>query len=140
MKAYVCEYCSKEFVIKGDLNKHTRSHTGDTPYHCKDCEKQFSDISSLYRHTAEKHRSANLFLCSICKQQFLKKLSALSHLKKCHSDMIVSTNRETLESLLTNVQLTEESIPSTNEVHVEFTSETFDTEEVATIVDSVTIL
>lgn len=54
--------------------------------------------------------------------------------------MIVSTNRETLESLLTNVQLTEESIPSTNEVHVELTSETFDTEEVATIVDSVTIL
>lgn len=137
LKAFVCEYCSKEFVTKGDLNKHTRAHTGSMPYQCKYCDKSFSDISSFYRHNATIHRNAKVFVCSICNEQFKKKFTALSHLKKCHSDVVVCTNREKLESLLTSLQFTDDNLPVTKGGHKQTRNRT---DETGSAIDSVTIL
>ncbi|XP_053409154.1 uncharacterized protein LOC123561440 isoform X2 [Mercenaria mercenaria] len=141
LKAYVCEYCSKEFVTRGDLNKHTRSHTGATPYNCKQCQKTFSDISALYRHIAEKHVTEKPFMCSVCNQTFARKPSALIHVKKHHSNVTGNTDRENLETWVTDSKSINENLPGdNNQVHTGFNTNTLSTVELSSVVDSVTIL
>lgn len=94
MKNYMCEHCSRGFVTKGDLNKHTRKHTGSFPYQCNLCEKKFNDISAMYRHSNSVHKSVKQYRCKFCQQTFTKLDSARSHVTKCHGNLIDSMEEE----------------------------------------------
>ena len=43
-------FSPKVFKERGNLKRHMRSHTGEQPYHCSWCSKQFSDKGHLNRH------------------------------------------------------------------------------------------
>lgn len=86
----MCEHCSRSFVTKGDLNKHMRKHTGSTPYQCQLCEKRFTDISALYRHSNNIHRSVKQFVCKVCRRSFIKLETARGHLASYHGDLMDS--------------------------------------------------
>ena len=48
--AIVCNYCGKEFAFASDLRRHTRTHTGEKPYECSECNFRASQRYNLERH------------------------------------------------------------------------------------------
>jgi len=54
-KPFPCLYCSKTFANQNSLQKHTKSHTGQT--YCDICDKNFSNVPNLRAHHSTVHRS-----------------------------------------------------------------------------------
>ncbi|XP_037977469.2 zinc finger protein 260 isoform X1 [Plutella xylostella] len=49
-RPYSCNMCDKQFAASGSLKLHMRTHTGEKPYQCEMCNKQFSQSGTLKRH------------------------------------------------------------------------------------------
>ncbi|KAG0936186.1 hypothetical protein G6F57_014204 [Rhizopus arrhizus] len=49
-KMHSCDFCSRKFARKYDVNRHTRIHTGKKPYVCSCCHKCFARSDALNRH------------------------------------------------------------------------------------------
>ena len=43
-KRFSCPYCGQAFSRKYDMQKHSRKHTGDKPYKCGVCGRQFVQV------------------------------------------------------------------------------------------------
>jgi len=50
-----CEVCQKKFFQKSELNRHSRTHTGEKPYTCKECCKAWTQSNGLKRHLQKHH-------------------------------------------------------------------------------------
>ncbi|KAM4614015.1 uncharacterized protein O3C94_022051 [Discoglossus pictus] len=77
---FICHECDRVFVIKSQLIKHRRMHTGEKPYICQECGKGFSDKSNLFRHTTT-HTGARSHFCQICGKAFTQMSSMYAHLR-----------------------------------------------------------
>ncbi|CAL4068085.1 unnamed protein product, partial [Meganyctiphanes norvegica] len=49
-KPYQCNQCDKAFIQKSHLINHQRTHTGEKPYQCNQCDKAFSVNSVFIKH------------------------------------------------------------------------------------------
>ena len=65
-KPYKCKSCGKQFGNSSSLIQHTRTHTGDKPYKCKQCDKQFSQSSSLIEHMTSHTGECNVMTSFRC--------------------------------------------------------------------------
>uniref|UniRef100_A0A1Y1LS21 C2H2-type domain-containing protein n=1 Tax=Photinus pyralis TaxID=7054 RepID=A0A1Y1LS21_PHOPY len=79
-----CSSCGKNFVHRGDLNKHLRKHTKEQPYVCTVCKRKFAHSSNLNRHL-QVHDGTRPFSCKTCMKTFGRKdkLEAHKKTKRC---------------------------------------------------------
>jgi len=54
-KPYACEFCEKQFYQSFALKIHRRIHTGERPYGCNICEKRYGDSRYLKKHMKNHH-------------------------------------------------------------------------------------
>jgi KRAB domain-containing zinc finger protein len=69
-KPFKCRECDKAFTQQGTLTKHKLIHTGEKPFKCKVCARAFTQQRSLTRHSRH----------SVCAEAY-KSSSGLSHHK-----------------------------------------------------------
>lgn len=57
-RPFRCDLCPKDFMCKGHLVSHRRSHSGERPHACPDCGKTFVEKGNMLRHL-RKHTNEN---------------------------------------------------------------------------------
>lgn len=65
------------------LQEHMNAHTGETPYKCQVCGREFREKVHLRQHKWT--HSTEKFLCPVCGNHFNRKGNMTEHIKKYHS-------------------------------------------------------
>uniref|UniRef100_A0A3B4ZM56 C2H2-type domain-containing protein n=1 Tax=Stegastes partitus TaxID=144197 RepID=A0A3B4ZM56_9TELE len=68
-KPYACSTCGKNFSYSAALKVHMRTHTGETPYACETCGKRFYEMYLLKYHERI-HTGEKPFSCETCGKSF----------------------------------------------------------------------
>lgn len=55
IKKFVCHLCPKSYYANNKLEKHLRTHSGDKPFKCPNCQKCFADKSYMKQHLKTMH-------------------------------------------------------------------------------------
>lgn len=98
-KTELCHLCNKKFT---KLQEHYRTHTGEKPYKCEKCGREFSIRGSLKRHYTV-HTGEKRHQCNICFKRLSTKRSLSNHillhekrLYECHTCHVKFTRLKTL--------------------------------------------
>ena len=79
-KPYHCSHCDRQFVQVANLRRHLRVHTGERPYACEMCTAKFSDSNQLKAHLLI-HKGEKPFECEHCQMRFRRRHHLMHH--KC---------------------------------------------------------
>lgn len=77
-RRFNCSDCGKRFMWKSRLQSHMSVHTGERPFTCTVCEKDFKLKSHMTKHLKNIHH-----MCPVCETQFPDKFQLKEHLG-CH--------------------------------------------------------
>lgn len=83
-KPYSCSHCDRQFVQVANLRRHLRVHTGERPYTCEICASKFSDSNQLKAHMLI-HNGEKPFQCEKCNVKFRRRHHLMHH--KCDSSL-----------------------------------------------------
>uniref|UniRef100_A0A8C4T4U4 C2H2-type domain-containing protein n=1 Tax=Erpetoichthys calabaricus TaxID=27687 RepID=A0A8C4T4U4_ERPCA len=79
-KPYCCSECGKQFSKTSHLQTHMRVHTGEQPFSCSECGKRFSQTGHLQQHM-RLHTGEQPFSCFECGKRFSSSSNHLRHLR-----------------------------------------------------------
>ncbi len=102
-RLYSCDICDRAFVMKGELNKHSKTHmaefneeqetsnqskdnhqkrnsTSDKLYSCNLCYFSFKRKSDLQQHSLQ-HSKERPFSCTLCDKSFVYQNTLNNHLR-----------------------------------------------------------
>ena len=77
---FLCDSCDKQFSCFSKLMSHSRVHSGEKPYACRQCGKFFSQSNTLKVHIRIVHGGEKLFICPVCQKRFARKNHLNRHL------------------------------------------------------------
>ena len=69
-RPYKCKTCFKNFISSTSLQKHENLHTGERPHQCQTCFKGFMEKGKLKNHM-KVHSKDKGFECKLCFRRFL---------------------------------------------------------------------
>lgn len=82
---YECDYCSKKFLQKKNIEQHMRRvHMRTHLFKCNECEKQFRSDSDLKLHSKQHNSDSQKFQCDFCPMQLSTKKILNIH-RKTHT-------------------------------------------------------
>ncbi|KAL5021463.1 hypothetical protein ScPMuIL_000618 [Solemya velum] len=79
-RPYACQFCDKRFNRKDKLKLHLRGHTGNKPYKCYECNYSAADGSSLKKHIRI-HTGERPFKCQVCPYASRNSSQLIIHLR-----------------------------------------------------------
>ena len=87
-KPYSCSECDGKFVQETDLEEHNKVHTGDKQFSCSQCDKSFAQKLDLTEHERT-HIGEKPYSCSQCDEKFAQD-SELDEHERIHNDQVHS--------------------------------------------------
>lgn len=87
-KPYKCDQCGREFREKGTLREHVRIHTGAMPFACEFCGKRFRFKGVLTTHRRQ-HTGERPYSCIECNHHFTNWPNYNKHMKRKHGESVV---------------------------------------------------
>lgn len=83
-KPYHCDECNARFTRKGDVDRHRKLvHKNLKPFKCQKCGKEFSDRKNLKVHL-QNHDKAIYYTCNTCDFKFGKREYYENHIRYIH--------------------------------------------------------
>lgn len=82
---YNCKECGKSLHSPYTYAWHMRIHTGERPYVCDLCGKQFRVSQGLVRHLRETHQGIKKFPCDLCGRMFATRRNVEEH-RRIHTN------------------------------------------------------
>ena len=84
VRRYECHLCRKSSgSMKEHIIRHMRVHSGNTPFECRECFKQFKQESHLTNHL-KIHAGPRPFCCSKCRLRFTHQEERNAHEEMCN--------------------------------------------------------
>lgn len=82
-RPYACLICNKDFTTKWNLKLHKWTHASRTskPYKCDQCKGAFIRETDYIAHM-NSHRSVKPYTCNYCGAQFIRKYNCQRHVKE----------------------------------------------------------
>ncbi|EJW74512.1 zinc finger protein [Wuchereria bancrofti] len=80
-KPYSCPTCKKNFTVLDSVNKHMMIHTGEKPYNCPICGRSFTQKQHLQSHMVTHDINRPVYHCTVCSKDFQTKFSLKFHMR-----------------------------------------------------------